>query len=760
MSEKNPVKAVAEKIADVMHAGTAEGPEEGVPGKPAPVSPQLVEPTTPVEPIPPKADQSGPETVSPTGQPTGAEQARMAQSGAYLTTAQGVRLPDTDHSLKAGPRGPVLLQDHHLREKIMHFDHERIPERVVHARGSAAHGVFQSYGTAQTVSKAAFLAPDVETPVFVRFSTVLGSRGSADTVRDTRGFATKFYTEEGVFDLVGNNIPVFFIQDAIKFPDVIHAAKPHPDREIPQAQSAHDTFWDFVSLHTEATHHTLWNMSDRGIPRSYRMMEGFGVHTFRLVNAEGATTLVKFHWKPKLGVHSLVWEEAQILAGVDPDFHRRDLFDAIESGAFPQWELGIQTFPDTADQMFEGIDLLDSTKIVPEELAAVKPVGLLTLNANPSNFFAEVEQVAFHTGHLVPGIDATDDPLLAGRNFSYLDTQLTRLGGPNFPQIPINRTHAPVNDMLRDGFHQTAVHRGVAPYKPNSLDGGCPFFAGADMGAFIEVPVEVPAGRKVREAPASYSDHFSQPRLFWLSMTPVEREHIIAAYTFELNKCYEQAIKERTLAVLANIDGDLCAQVAVGLGLPVPAATEPLADARPSPALSQVGATWPLDGRVIGIVTDQAIDTAGVRAVREAVLDAGMVPLIVAPAGGVLGTGGDPVTVQRTFATARSVEFDALVFAGAPQAGADAYGARDAKAGSPGSPGSAVGDPRVLALLTEAYRHGKALAGWDGAEALFEAAGISAGEPGVILSDGAQALPQLLELLAAHRVWERFPAAM
>ncbi|MFF4324451.1 catalase [Streptomyces sp. NPDC001568] len=756
MSEKNPVRAVADKIAGVVHAGPAGGPEEGVPGKPTPVSPQLVEPTTPVEPLPPKADQSGPETVSPTGQPTGAEQARMAQSGAFLTTAQGVRLPDSDHSLKAGPRGPVLLQDHHLREKLMHFDHERIPERVVHARGAAAHGVFQSYGTGQTVSKAAFLARDVETPVFVRFSTVLGSRGSADTVRDTRGFATKFYTEEGVFDLVGNNIPVFFIQDAIKFPDVIHAGKPHPDREIPQAQSAHDTFWDFVSLHTEATHHTIWNMSDRGIPRSYRMMEGFGVHTFRLVNAQGATTLVKFHWKPKLGVHSLVWEEAQLLAGMDPDFHRRDLFDAIESGAYPQWELGIQTFPDTDDQMFEGIDLLDPTKIVPEELAPVKPLGLLTLNANPSNFFAEVEQVAFHTGHLVPGIDATDDPLLAGRMFSYLDTQITRLGGPNFSQIPINRTHAPVNDMLRDGFHQTAVHRGVAPYKPNSLDGGCPFFAGADTGAFIEVPVEVPAGRKVREAPASFSDHFSQPRLFWLSMSPVEREHIIAAYTFELAKCYEQTIKERALAVLANIDGDLCAQVATGLGLPVPAATEPLAEVSPSPRLSQIGDTWPLDGRVVGIVAGQDIDMIGVRSVRQAILDAGMVPLVIAAAGGVLG-GAEPITVQRTFATARSVEFDALVFAGVPAAGADAYGARDAKAGAPRPP---VSDPRVLALLTEAYQHGKALIGLGDAGALFEAAGITVGEPGVVVSDGAQGMCSLMELLAAHRVWERFPAAM
>lgn len=465
MSEKkNPVKAAAEKVVDKVQEAVDPGNE--IPGAPGPVPPPVDEPTEPTGPLPPKSDQRGPDTYSPTGQETGVPQKKVAQDGAYLTTAQGARLYDTDHSLKAGARGPVLLQDHHLREKITHFDHERIPERVVHARGAAAHGVFQAYGTAAPVSKAAFLAKGVETPVFVRFSTVLGSRGSADTVRDTRGFATKFYTEEGVFDLVGNNIPVFFIQDAIKFPDVIHAGKPHPDREIPQAQSAHDTFWDFVTLHTEATHHTLWNMSDRGIPRSYRMMEGFGVHTFRLVNAEGDSTLVKFHWKPKLGVHSLVWEEAQIAAGVDPDFHRRDLADAIEAGAFPQWELGIQTFPDTPEQNFAGIDLLDPTKIVPEEMAPVQPIGLLTLDANPSNYFAETEQVAFHLGHLVPGIDVTDDPLLQGRLFSYLDTQLTRLGGPNFGQLPINRTHAPVNDMLRDGMHQTAVHRGVAPYRP------------------------------------------------------------------------------------------------------------------------------------------------------------------------------------------------------------------------------------------------------------------------------------------------------
>ncbi|OKK21914.1 catalase [Streptomyces sp. CB00455] len=756
MNEHNPIKTAAEKIAGALRGDG--GPQDGVPGKPGPVPPPVTEPTEPAEPLPPKQDQHGPETVSPTGQPTGAEQARSAQSGAYLTTAQGARLPDTDHSLKAGPRGPVLLQDHHLREKLMHFDHERIPERVVHARGAAAHGVFRSYGTAANVTKAAFLAEDAETPVFVRFSTVLGSRGSADTVRDTRGFATKFYTDEGVFDLVGNNIPVFFIQDAIKFPDVIHAGKPHPDREIPQAQSAHDTFWDFVTLHTEATHHTLWNMSDRGIPRSYRTMEGFGVHTFRLVNAEGATTLVKFHWKPKLGVHSLVWEEAQIAGGVDPDFHRRDLADAIEAGAYPQWELGIQTFPDTPEQTFEGIDLLDPTKIVPEELAPVRPIGLLTLNANPSNYFAETEQVAFHVGHLVPGIDVTDDPLLQGRLFSYLDTQITRLGGPNFGQLPINRTHAPVNDMLRDGMHQTAVHRGAAPYRPNSLDGGCPFLAGADTGAFIEVPAHVAEGKKVRQAPASFDDHFTQPRLFWLSMTPPEQEHIIAAYTFELGKCYEQAVKERALAVLANIDPRLSARVAAGLGLPAPAPSSPLVDPEPSPALSQLGGTWPVDGRVIGIVTDGAADVEGVRSVRQAVLDAGMVPLVIAPAGGRIDADGDPLTVQRTFATARSIEFDALLLAGVPAPGADARGARDAKAGNADP---ATADPRLPLLLNEAFRHGKAIGVWAGADAVLPAAGIPAEAPGVVRGEtGATVLEEVVRLLGAHRVWERFPAAV
>ncbi|MFG3579931.1 catalase [Micromonospora chersina] len=742
---KDVVEAATEKVTDIL--------TPDVPGAPGSAPPPLDEPTTPHGPLPPKEEQGAPDTRTPTGAETGVPKIAKGQQGAFLTTANGARLRDTDHSLKAGPRGPVLLQDHHLREKITHFDHERIPERVVHARGAGAHGVFVAYGAAEEVTRAGFLKKGRETPVFVRFSTVLGSRGSADTVRDTRGFATKFYTDEGTFDLIANNMPVFFIQDAIKFPDIIHAGKPHPDREIPQAQSAHDTFWDFVSLHTEAQHHTIWNMSDRGIPRSYRTMEGFGVHTFRLVDEAGATVLVKFHWKPKLGVHSLTWEEAQMISGIDPDFHRRDLYDAIESGAFPEWELGIQVFPDTPEETFAGIDLLDPTKIVPEELAPVQPIGRLTLNRTPRNFFAETEQVAFHLGHLPPGIDVTNDPLLQGRLFSYLDTQLTRLGGPNFTQIPVNRPHAEVNDMLRDGFHQHAVHAGVAPYRPNSLDGGNPFPAGDRENAFVDAPVTVAEAPKVRAAPASFDDHFSQVRLFWLSMSPVEKEHIVRAYTFELGKCYHQAIKERQLQCLANIDPVLCEQVATGLGLPAPKPTVPLADAQPSPALSQVGREWPGDGRTVGIVVDADSDLDGVGEVRRAVFAAGMVPLLVAAHGGTVGD----LPVQRTFATGRSVEFDAILLAGAPAPAPDALPARDAKAGAADS---ATVDPRVLLLVEEAWRHAKAIGAWGAGADVLRQAGV-AGSPGVVTGDsGGEVFGAVQQLMAAHRVWERFPVSV
>ncbi len=773
-SNKNPIEAAEQAVGavkdavlsggDAVLSGGGDDPAgKHVPGVPGSEPPSLAEPTSPRKPLPPKPDQTAPEPNSATGVPTKAEPTARAQAGEYLTTATGVRVRDTDHSLKAGPRGPVLLQDHHLREKIMHFDHERIPERVVHARGTGAHGVFRSNGAASNVTCAHFLAEGVETPVFVRFSTVLGNRGSADAVRDTRGFATKFYTEEGNFDLVGNNMPVFFIQDGIKFPDIIHAGKPHPDREIPQAQSAHDSFWDFVSLHTEATHHVFWNMSDRGIPRSFRTMEGFGVHTFRLVDEAGETVLVKFHWKPKLGVHSLTWEEAQLANGIDPDFHRRDLADAIESGAYPEWDFGIQTFPDTPDQTFEGIDLLDPTKIVPEELAPVQTIGTLTLNGNVSNFFAETEQVAFHTGHLVRGIDATDDPLLAARNFSYLDTQLTRLGGPNFQQIPINRPHAPVNDKHRDGFHQHAVHVGVAPYLPNSLDGGNPFPAETDAEKpFIDVPSPVSAATKVRDQPVSYDDHFSQARLFWHSMTPVEKDHIAQAFTFELGKCYEQAIKERELQVLANVDADLCEKVATGLGLPAPSPTEPLADVDASPALSQIGERWPTEGRLIGILVDENSDADAVRTLRKAVFAGGMVPLLIAPKGGkIFADTDEPLDVQRTLLTARSIEFDTILVGGALAPGADAVEPRDAKAGEnagASSSGRPSVDPRVSLMLGEAFRHAKALGGWGPGAALLGALGYE-GQPGVVTgTDAEQLLSEVVDLLAEHRVWHRFPA--
>lgn len=740
---KEALEKAVEKVADLV--------TPPAPGKPAVASPPVEPPNRPDGPLPRKPDQASPATRTATGAETGAAADTRGQQAEYLTTAQGARLYDTDHSLKAGERGPTLLQDHHLREKITHFDHERIPERVVHARGAAAHGVFVGYGTATQVCKAGFLAEGVSTPVFTRFSTVVGSRGSADAVRDTRGFATKFYTAEGTFDLVGNNIPVFFIQDGIKFPDVIHAVKPHPDREIPQAQSAHDTFWDFVSLHTEATHHLFWHLSDRGIPRSFRMMEGFGVHTFRLVDAEGATTLAKFHWKPKLGVHSLMWEEAQLINGIDPDFHRRDLADAIESGAFPQWELGIQVFPDTPEQAFEGIDLLDPTKIVPEELAPVRPIGVLTLNRNPTNYFAETEQVAFHVGHLPPGIDVTDDPLLHARLFSYLDTQITRLGGPNFAQIPINRPHAPVNDMLRDGFHQHAVQSGVAPYKPNTLDGGCPFMAGADVGAYVEVAQPVAQSVRRREAPASFADHFTQPRLFYRSLSPVERDHVVRAFTFELGKCYEEAIRERALRVLANVDADLCAQVAAGLGLPAPEAPEPVGEVTPSPALSQIGQVWPTDGRTVGIVVDaeNQASFAGLHELRQAINAAGITPLIIAGRGGRLEDG---LAAQRTFQTARSVEFDALLLAAAPPPAHDALPSRD---------DNAAVDPRVVLMIEECYRHAKAIGAWgDGPTALLEAR-VPPDDLGVVVGDTpAGVFRQVRELLGTHRVWDRFPATI
>ena len=731
------------------HGKKSPNHDAATPGVPTSSAPSLDEPTTPREPLPPKADQAGPETRTPTGAATGAPPENVAQQGAFLTTAHGARLRDSDHSLKAGRRGPTLLQDHHLREKISHFDHERIPERVVHARGAAAHGTFVANGAGEGVCQGDFLRGGVETPVFVRFSTVLGSRGSADTARDTRGFATRFYTSQGNYDLVGNNIPVFFIQDGIKFPDVIHAGKPHPDREIPQAQSAHDTFWDFVSLHTEAQHHTIWNMSDRALPRSYRTMEGFGVHTWRLTNAAGQSSLVKLHWKPKQGVHSLTWEEAQLTGGLDPDYHRRDLADAIEGGAYPQWDLGMQVMPDSEDETFEGIDLLDPTKFVPEELCPVQLVGTMTLDHNVTNYFAETEQVAFNPSNLVPGIDVTNDPLLQARLFSYLDTQITRLGGPNWNQIPINRAHAPINDNLRDGFHQDAVHAGVAPYRPNSLDGGCPFVAGDADAAFLDVPVAVAASVKERANPQSFEDHFSQASLFFRSLSPVEQDHVVAAYSFELSKCWDEVVRRRQLAALANISPDLCQRVAESLGLPAPDPSLPLEGDATSPALSQLGGTWPVGGRQVGIVVGADVDTDAVATLRAAFDAAGVVPLVIGPHGGVISG----MTMQRSYAVAASVELDAVVVAGPVPTAPDARTSVDAKAGMPAT----ASDPRVVKLVGEVWRHAKAIGSLDGADEVLAAAGATPDGVGVVRGDAASVAADLLELLGRHRAWDRFP---
>ncbi|SHM70819.1 catalase [Cyclobacterium lianum] len=501
-----------------------------------------------------------------------------------MTTDQGLPINDDQNSLKAGDRGPSLLEDFILREKITHFDHERIPERIVHARGSGAHGVFKLHTSLNKYTKAKiFTEVGKETPVFTRFSTVAGSKGSTDLARDVRGFAVKFYTEEGNYDLVGNNMPVFFIQDAMKFPDLVHAVKPEPHNEVPQAASAHDTFWDFISLMPESMHMIMWAMSDRAIPRSLRMMEGFGVHTFRFINEQNESTFVKFHWKPKLGMHSVVWDEAQKISGKDSDFHKKDLWDAIENGDFPEWDLGVQLIPEKDEHKYD-FDLLDATKLIPESEVPVQLVGTMTLNRNPSNFFAETEQVAFHPGHLVPGIDFTNDPLLQGRLFSYTDTQLSRLGSPNFHEIPINRSINPVRNNQRDGHMRQQINEGVSSYHPNTIADGCPFQAMMKDGGFHSHEERVD-GRKIRTRSKSFMDHFSQAKLFFNSQTKTEQQHIINALQFELSKVSRPHIRENMVNQLTNINMDLAKAVADALGIAVPEKpAEPVNEGKPADA--------------------------------------------------------------------------------------------------------------------------------------------------------------------------------
>ncbi|MCG7324754.1 catalase [Achromobacter sp. ACRQX] len=669
---------------------------------------------------------------------------RADGGGQALTTNQGVRMSDNQHSLKAGLRGPALLKDFILREKITHFDHERIPERIVHARGSAAHGYFECYKPLTDLTAASLFAEaGKRTPVFVRFSTVAGERGSKDTARDVRGFAVKFYTDEGNWDLVGNNMPVFFIQDAMKFPDLVHAVKPEPHHGMPQAASAHDTFWDFVSLMPESTHMLMWAMSDRAIPRSYRMMQGFGVHTFRFVNAQGESRLVKFHWNPILGTHSQVWNEAVKVSGADPDYHRRDLWEAIDAGHGPEWELGVQVFTEDQAEGFS-FDVLDATKIVPEELVPVVPIGRMVLDRNPDNFFAETEQVAFCAAHVVPGVDFTNDPLLAGRIHSYVDTQISRLGGPNFHEIPINAPLAPVHNNQRDGMHRQAIHRGRVAYEPNSLAGGCPFQAGMD--GFVSFPEPVTSD-ELRGHPEKFAEHYNQATLFYDSQTAWERKHIVDAFAFELSKVTVPQIRQRMVASLRNVSDELAQGVADQLGMalpdPLPRAIKnpPKPEVQVSPSLSLTAR--PGDGSVatrkVAILAAEGVDGQSVSAVADALIQAGAVVRLVGQRIGPVQTAdGGAFDADASLDNHPSGVFDGAVVAG----GADAAALLAA-------------DGRALEFLRDAYRHGKTLMGIGDGVQVYAAAGIDPdpNDGGLLL--GGEDPQAFIAALGKHRHPER-----
>ncbi|WP_313694659.1 catalase [Achromobacter mucicolens] len=669
---------------------------------------------------------------------------RADGGGQELTTNQGVRVSDNQHSLKAGLRGPALLKDFILREKITHFDHERIPERIVHARGSAAHGYFECYKPLTDLTAASLFAEaGKRTPVFVRFSTVAGERGSKDTARDVRGFAVKFYTDEGNWDLVGNNMPVFFIQDAMKFPDLVHAVKPEPHHGMPQAASAHDTFWDFVSLMPESTHMLMWVMSDRAIPRSYRMMQGFGVHTFRFVNAQGESRLVKFHWNPILGTHSQVWNEAVKVSGADPDYHRRDLWEAIDAGHGPQWELGVQVFTEDQAEGFS-FDVLDATKIVPEELVPVVPIGRMVLDRNPDNFFAETEQVAFCAAHVVPGVDFTNDPLLAGRIHSYVDTQISRLGGPNFHEIPINAPLAPVHNNQRDGMHRQTIHRGRVSYEPNSLAGGCPFQAGMD--GFVSFPEPVTSD-ELRGHPEKFAEHYNQATLFYDSQTAWERKHIIDAFAFELSKVTVPQIRERMVASLRNVSDELAQGVADEIGMPLPdplpraTKTPPKSEVQVSPSLSLTAR--PGDGgvatRKVAILAAEGVDGKALSAVADALMQAGAVVRLVGQRIGPMQTGeGGAFDADASLDNHPSVVFDGAVVVG----GADAVQRLAA-------------DGRALEFLRDAYRHGKTLMGVGDGVQVYAAAGIDPDPNDGGLLPGGDDPQAFIAALGKHRHPER-----
>jgi catalase len=679
-------------------------------------------------------------------------------SGEVMSNNQGVRVNDDHNSLTAGERGPTLLEDFQFREKMTHFDHERIPERIVHARGEGAHGFFESYGDFSEITRASFLSEKGKrTPVFTRFSTVAGFKGSTDLARDVRGFAVKFYTDEGNYDLVGNNMPVFFIQDAMKFPDLVHAVKPEQDNEIPQAASAHDTFWDFISLMPESMHMIMWVMSDRAIPRSLSMMEGFGVHTFRFVNSKGESHFVKFHWKPKLGTHSVTWEEAQKISGQDPDFHRRDLWEAIENGNFPEWEFGVQLVEEKDEHKFD-FDLLDPTKIIPEELVPVKILGRMVLNRNPDNFFAETEQVAFHPGHVVPGIDFTNDPLLQGRLFSYTDTQLIRLGGPNFAEIPINRPITPVHNNQRGGYMRQTINRGKGSYSPNQISGGCPFQAKMADGGFVSHQEKV-EGYKIRNRSKSFMDHFSQAKLFYESQTEVEQDHIVKALRFELGKVGREEIRERMVGMLTYVNESLAKKVALGLGInPIfkpdmplnhsfPADANP-ADYQPTEAKSSIEKSEKLSlmaspgkgiqGRSIAILANDGVDGGQVELYQDALKNEGANSKIISlHSGWITGAEGAKIKVDHSLATTSSVLFDAVLV---PDGLQSAEALKE--------------DSTAIRFLDEAYRHYKFIAVNGGGSDLWAStyASKNSDPKGVFFDEGPGTF---IEAIAKHRIWER-----
>lgn len=660
-----------------------------------------------------------------------------------LTTNQGVKIADNQNSLRAGIRGSTLLEDFILREKITHFDHERIPERIVHARGVGAHGYFQAYEGNERLTKAGFLTdPTIQTPIFVRFSTVQGPRGSADTVRDIRGFAIKFYTQEGNFDLVGNNAPVFFVQDGIKFPDFVHAVKPEPDTEIPTGATAHDTFWDFVSLVPESAHAVIWAMSDRAIPRNLRSIQGFGVHTFRLINAEGKSHFVKFHWTPKQGLSALVWDEAQKLAGKDPDFHRRDLYEAIENGVYPEWELGVQIVEEE-DEMNLDFDLLDPTKIIPEELVPVTPIGRFVLNRNVDNFFAETEQVAFCPGHIVPGIDFTNDPLLQARLFSYTDTQLSRLGGPNFHQIPINKPVCPFHNNQRDGIHQHTIHKGQASYQPNSIDNDWPAETppAASNGGFESYPEQI-SGHKLRQRSETFSDHFSQPRLYYKSLAPHEQKHVVDAYTFELSKVQRKHIRERQVQqILANIDLDLARQVGANLGIEVPDLTLDYKKTAVEKSAKLSFLAFPpqdIQGRKVAVLIHNLVKSDSLEAMKNWAIKEGVTLHLLAPSLAPVKDHQDSIITADGMQMAEpSIAYDAVIIPDGDNLNA------------------VLQDGVARHYLLEAYKHLKPIAFLGNKSDLLEPLGLVPDE-GTLVGDEFQPIAENFKnLIMAHRVWSR-----